>query len=42
MGLEEYAERVLDLIAQIPPGRVLAYGDVARQLGEGGPAMSGP
>lgn len=33
---EEYAERVLDLVAQIPSGRVLAYGDVARRLGEGG------
>lgn len=41
MGLEEYAERVLDLVAQIPPGRVLAYGDVARHLGEGGPRNVG-
>jgi alkylated DNA nucleotide flippase Atl1 len=36
MASEEYAERVLDLVAQIPPGRVLAYGDVSRRLGEGG------
>lgn len=36
MASEEFAERVLDLVAQIPPGRVLAYGDVARRLGEGG------
>lgn len=36
MSSEEFAERVLDLVSQIPPGRVLAYGDVARRLGEGG------
>lgn len=36
MASEEYAERVLDLVAQIPSGTVLAYGDVARRLGEGG------
>lgn len=32
-----YAEAVLDLVDQIPPGRVLAYGDVAALLGAGGP-----
>lgn len=31
-----FAERVLDLVAQIPAGRVLAYSDVAELLGEGG------
>lgn len=36
MPSEEFAERVLDLVAQIPTGRVLAYGDVSRRLGEGG------
>lgn len=36
MASEEYAERVLDLVTQIPDGKVLAYGDVARRLGEGG------
>lgn len=36
MSVEEYAERVLDLVARIPSGRVLAYGDVAKRLGEGG------
>lgn len=36
MVREEFAERVLDLVAQIPTARVLAYGDVARLLGEGG------
>ncbi len=33
---DEYVERVLDLVAEIPTGKVLAYGDVARRLGEGG------
>ena len=28
---------VLDVVAAIPPGRVLSYGDVAELLGEGGP-----
>ena len=31
-----FAERVLDLVDQIPPGKVLAYSDVAEALGEGG------
>lgn len=31
-----FAERVLDLVDTIPPGRVLAYSDVAAMLGEGG------
>ncbi|HEY5032437.1 MAG TPA: MGMT family protein [Actinomycetes bacterium] len=36
-----YAERVLDVVEQIPPGRVLAYGDIAELLGEGGPRQVG-
>jgi alkylated DNA nucleotide flippase Atl1 len=31
-----FAEAVLDLVATIPPGRAMAYGDVARALGHGG------
>ena len=31
-----FAEDVLDLVAQIPAGRVLAYSDVADILGQGG------
>lgn len=31
-----FAESVLDLVERIPPGRVLAYGDVAAALGSGG------
>ena len=34
--MEEYAQRVLEVVARIPPGRVIAYGDIARALGEGG------
>ena len=31
-----FAEAVLDLVEQIPAGRVMAYGDVAAVLGSGG------
>lgn len=31
-----FAERVLDLVALIPPGHAVAYSDVAGFLGEGG------
>jgi alkylated DNA nucleotide flippase Atl1 len=37
----EYAERVLDVVEKIPPGRVMAYGDIAEYLGEGGPRQVG-
>ncbi len=33
---DSYAEQVLDLVERIPPGRVLAYGDVAELLAAGG------
>jgi alkylated DNA nucleotide flippase Atl1 len=36
-----FAEHVLDLVDRIPPGCVLAYSDVARLLGEGGPRQVG-
>jgi alkylated DNA nucleotide flippase Atl1 len=36
-----YAERVLDIVERIPAGRVLAYGDIAELLGEGGPRQVG-
>jgi len=36
-----YAEQVLDLVAQIPRGRALSYGDVAAILGSGGPRQVG-
>jgi alkylated DNA nucleotide flippase Atl1 len=37
----EYAERVLDVVERIPPGKVMSYGDVAEYLGEGGPRQVG-
>ncbi len=37
----EFAERVLDLVAQIPPGMALTYGDVAEIVGRGGPRAVG-
>ena len=36
-GLPEYARKVLDVVDQIPAGKVMAYGDIAEYLGEGGP-----
>ncbi len=39
--LPAYAERVLEVVERIPPGRVMTYGDVAEWLGEGGPRQVG-
>lgn len=36
-----FAERVLDLVGEIPPGRVLSYGDVAERLGSRAPRAVG-
>jgi alkylated DNA nucleotide flippase Atl1 len=36
-GLPEYARKVLDVVDQIPVGKVMAYGDIAEYLAEGGP-----
>jgi alkylated DNA nucleotide flippase Atl1 len=36
-----YAERVLDVVERIPPGRVMSYGDVAEFVGGGGPRQVG-
>jgi alkylated DNA nucleotide flippase Atl1 len=33
----DFAEEVLDLVAEIPTGRVLTYADVADIIGRGGP-----
>ncbi|MER1996570.1 MAG: MGMT family protein [Arthrobacter sp.] len=38
---EDYTEAVLAVAALIPPGRVLAYGDIAELLGSGGPRQVG-
>jgi alkylated DNA nucleotide flippase Atl1 len=37
----EYVEAVLDLVASIPAGTAVAYGDVAELLGSGGPRQVG-
>ncbi|MCX5584643.1 MGMT family protein [Streptomyces erythrochromogenes] len=39
--LPAYAERVLEAVERIPPGRVMTYGDVAEWLDEGGPRQVG-
>lgn len=41
MSVEDHAARVLDLVARIPSGRVLAYGDIAQRLGGMGPRTVG-
>jgi alkylated DNA nucleotide flippase Atl1 len=38
---DEFAELVLDVVERIPPGRVMAYGDVAELLERGGPRQVG-
>jgi alkylated DNA nucleotide flippase Atl1 len=40
-GSESYVGDVLELVAAIPPGMVLTYGDVAREVGRGGPRQVG-
>lgn len=41
MPSEEYAELVLSVVERIPSGKVMAYGDIAEYLGEGGPRQVG-
>ena len=36
-----FADRVLDVVDAIPPGRVMSYGDIAEYLGQGGPRQVG-
>ena len=36
-----FAEEVLDLVAKIPAGRVMAYSDIVDALGRGGPRQVG-
>ena len=38
---EDYAELVLRVVEQIPPGRVATYGDIAEIVGRGGPRQVG-
>jgi alkylated DNA nucleotide flippase Atl1 len=37
----EYVEAVLELVASIPAGAAVAYGDIAELLGSGGPRQVG-
>ena len=37
----DYAELVLSLVEQIPPGQVATYGDIAEMVGRGGPRQVG-
>jgi methylated-DNA-protein-cysteine methyltransferase related protein len=39
--VNDYAELVLSLVEQIPPGRVMTYGAIAEYLGSGGPRQVG-
>ena len=39
--LPPYVEQVFDVVDLIPPGRVMAYGDIAEALGRGGPRQVG-
>lgn len=41
MNQEEYVERVLSLVEQIPAGRVTTYGAIAAAVGVGGPRQVG-
>jgi alkylated DNA nucleotide flippase Atl1 len=38
---EEYVEAVLSAVEQIPKGKVASYGDIAEQVGRGGPRQVG-
>jgi alkylated DNA nucleotide flippase Atl1 len=38
---DDFADRVLEIVERIPPGRVLSYGDIAELLGDGGPRRVG-
>lgn len=38
---DDFADDVLDLVEQIPPGKVATYGDLAEILGRGGPRNVG-
>jgi alkylated DNA nucleotide flippase Atl1 len=38
---DDFADRVLDVVAAVPRGAVMTYGDVAEYLGVGGPRQVG-
>lgn len=39
--MDDFSEAVLDVVERIPPGQVMAYGDIAEYLGRGGPRQVG-
>jgi alkylated DNA nucleotide flippase Atl1 len=39
--VSDYVSQVLDVAESIPAGRVMAYGDIAEFLGQGGPRQVG-
>lgn len=39
--LPRFAEAVLGVVEEIPPGRVMSYGGIAEYLGHGGPRQVG-
>lgn len=41
MDHEAYVEAVLRVVESIPPGRVMAYGQIADVVGQGGPRQVG-
>ncbi|MFL6239584.1 MAG: MGMT family protein [Actinomycetes bacterium] len=41
MTVTDYARRVLDVVDRIPRGKVMAYGDIAAYVDEGGPRQVG-
>ena len=41
LSSDEFIEAVLSAVEAIPPGKVLAYGDVAELIGMGGPRSVG-
>jgi alkylated DNA nucleotide flippase Atl1 len=40
-GRSPFVRRVLELVASIPAGRVMTYGDIAEYLEDGGPRQVG-
>lgn len=40
-AVDDYSDRVLDVVDGIPAGFVMSYGDIAEFIGEGGPRQVG-
>jgi methylated-DNA-protein-cysteine methyltransferase related protein len=39
--VDDFTDKVLDLVDRIPPGKVMSYGAIAEYLGRGGPRQVG-